>query len=418
MIRNITVSLLALSLVSFGINLNEAIEYGLKYNTDILYQKLNTKISKEAKKEAFGEFLPQIDFNANTNVGNVLSIPEDRTNFIFQKGHFSQWFLGLQQPLFDLPSFYKYKISKDELKAQRYLLTSIKTDVKIDIINTYINALVSKHLIVVDEKEVKDLKRHLYNTKQMYKQGFVALKDILQTKVKLNQAKEKLAKDEGNYKILLQKLSNLIGKPVNDVENTGLVSNPLAKYNLNTLIHMALKNRVILKYGKALIEKSKNYEHLAKSMYFPQAYVQAKYGYSDEIPGIPYYQDLFSAGISWKLFSGLQRFHKVHQAFLAFKQSQTNYRKLEDNVKLQVVSVYEQLKTAEKDMALAHAELKDAKEHYKIASEKYKVGLGTNTDVMDAEDYLTQARTDVVKSKYYYVLSIYKLIEVVAYEQK
>ena len=181
---------------------------------------------------------------------------------------------------------------------------------------------------------------------------------------------------------------------------------------------MALKNRVILKYGKALIEKSKNYEHLAKSMYFPQAYVQAKYGYSDEIPGIPYYQDLFSAGISWKLFSGLQRFHKVHQAFLAFKQSQTNYRKLEDNVKLQVVSVYEQLKTAEKDMALAHAELKDAKEHYKIASEKYKVGLGTNTDVMDAEDYLTQARTDVVKSKYYYVLSIYKLIEVVAYEQK
>ncbi len=413
--KKILLGFLALSQISFGITLQEAINLSLKYNKDLIYQKLNTKIAAEQKKEAFGEFLPSIGFNANTNVGNVLALSEGNNSFTFQKGHFSQWDFDLKQPLFDVPSFFNYKISEDQLKAQKYMLISIKTDVKIDIINTYINALVLKHLIVVDEKEIKDLKRHLYNTQKMYEQGLVAFKDILQTKVKLNQAREKLAKDQGEYEVYLQKLSNLVGTFVKDVENINVVSNPLSKYSLPELISIALKNRVILKYQKSLIKESKDYEALVKSTYLPQAYVEARYGYSDEIPGIPYYQNLVSAGLSWKIFNGLQRFHKVHQAFLAFKQSKTSYQKTEDNIKLQVTSVYEELKTAEKDIALAHAELKDAKEHYKIASEKYKAGLGTNTDVMDAEDYLTQARTDVVKSKYYYTLAVYKLIEVVAY---
>ncbi len=418
MIKKLVLGLAVFSSLSCAISLNEALKLGLQYNTDVLSQKLNTKISEEKKKEAFGKFLPNMDLNANTNVGNVLAIPEDKTSFIFQKGHFSQWFFNLEQPIFSMPIFYNYKISKDELKAQKYLLTGIKTDVKIDIYDTYINALVLKHIIKVDKKEIKDFKRHLYNTKQMYKQGLVALKDILQTKVKLNQAKEKLAKDQGDYKIALQQLSNLIGKNVNNVQGTGIISNPLSNYSLKDLINIALKNRVILKYGKSMIQKAKDYEALARSAYLPTAYVQARYGYSDEIPGIPYYQDLLSAGLSWKMFSGLQRFHKIHQAFLAFKKSNVEYKNLENKIKLQVTSAYEQLITSEKDIALAHSELRDAKEHYKIASEKYKVGLGTNTDVMDAEDYLTQARTDVVKSKYYYVLSVYKLIEVVAYEQK
>jgi len=409
---------LAFTGFSFGISLQQAINEALKHNTDVIYQKLNTKIALEKKKEAFGSFLPVVGLNANTNVGNQLAIPEGNTNFIFQNGHFSQWNIDLKQNLFDMPSFYNYKLSKDDIKAQKYLLTSVKTDIKIDVIDTYINALVRKHIIDVDKKEVKDYERHLYNVEKMYEQGLVAFKDILQTKVKLNQAKQKLTEDEGEYKVYLQKLSNLVNKPVKNLKEINYVSNPLGKYDLNQLIGIALQNRVILKYGKTIIKKAKDYEALTRSEYFPKAYVEARYGYSDQIPGLPYYQNLVSANLSWVMFSGLQRFHRLHQAFLGYKQAKTNYRKLENDIKLQVTSTYEQLKTAEKDIALANSELKDAKEHYKIASEKYKVGLGTNTDVIDAEDYLTQARTDVVKSRYYYVLSVYKLIEVVAYGQK
>jgi len=409
---------LAFTGFSFGISLQQAINEALKHNTDVIYQKLNTKIALEKKKEAFGSFLPVVGLNANTNVGNQLAIPEGNTNFIFQNGHFSQWNIDLKQNLFDMPSFYNYKLSKDDIKAQKYLLISVKTDIKIDVIDTYINALVRKHIIDVDKKEVKDYERHLYNVEKMYKQGLVAFKDILQTKVKLNQAKQKLTEDEGEYKVYLQKLSNLVNKPVKNLKEINYVSNPLGKYDLNQLIGIALQNRVILKYGKTIIKKAKDYEALTRSEYFPKAYVEARYGYSDQIPGLPYYQNLVSANLSWVMFSGLQRFHRLHQAFLVYKQAKTNYRKLENDIELQVTSTYEQLKTAEKDIALANSELKDAKEHYKIASEKYKVGLGTNTDVIDAEDYLTQARTDVVKSRYYYVLSVYKLIEVVAYGQK
>jgi outer membrane protein len=92
--RKFVFGILALAQISFGISLKEAIDSALKYNTDVLYQKLNTKIASEKKKEAFGNFLPSLDFNANANVGNKLAIPEGPTSFVFQKGHFSQWNFG------------------------------------------------------------------------------------------------------------------------------------------------------------------------------------------------------------------------------------------------------------------------------------------------------------------------------------
>ncbi len=403
--------------ISFSITLDKAINLALKQNKDLLYQDINYKIATIKKKELFGNFLPRLDINASINEGTTEKFVPP-VNFVLRKGHFNMLQTSLSFPLFDMRLFRSYKIASKYEKMQEYMKVATKTYVKEKVQRAFINALIYKNLIKVAKKELDDYKKHLYDTQNLYDKGLVAYKDVLQTKVKLYQAKEFLTKTQGDYKIALQLLSNIIGTKVNKVDEPNILENPIKNKTLEELLNYAYPRRAILKYAKENIERAKEELSLAKDKFLPQVYASLSYNYSDAVPGIPYYTFLNSIGIRWNLFDGFKKFRNVEEKNLKVKQAILNYEKTKDNVKLQITKDYENLEVAKKDIELSKAELKDAKEHYKIAIEKYNVGLGTNTEVMDAEDYLAKAREDVVNSKYKYMLALLNLLEDIGYGQE
>ena len=65
-------------------------------------------------------------------------------------------------------------------------------------------------------------------------------------------------------------------------------------------------------------------------------------------------------------------------------------------------TAYLNLTSAEKSIETAKVAVEKAQEDYKIAQVRYSAGVGTNLDVMDAEEKLTAAQ-----SKYYNTLYQY-----------
>ena len=53
--------------------------------------------------------------------------------------------------------------------------------------------------------------------------------------------------------------------------------------------------------------------------------------------------------------------------------------------------------------------VKQAEENYRVTDEKYKQGLTLNSELLDAEVALAQARTDYVQAQVDYELSLAKL---------
>ena len=57
---------------------------------------------------------------------------------------------------------------------------------------------------------------------------------------------------------------------------------------------------------------------------------------------------------------------------------------------------------AEKSISTTQVAVEKAQEDYKIAQVRYAAGVGTNLDVMDAEEKLTQAQTNYYTAMYNY----------------
>jgi len=67
-----------------------------------------------------------------------------------------------------------------------------------------------------------------------------------------------------------------------------------------------------------------------------------------------------------------------------------------------VRTAYLNLQAAERNILTTQVAVARAEEDYKIAQVRYSAGVGTNLDVMDAEEKLTEARTNYYTALYNY----------------
>ena len=74
----------------------------------------------------------------------------------------------------------------------------------------------------------------------------------------------------------------------------------------------------------------------------------------------------------------------------------------DDQIRLDVRTAYLGLQAAEKNIQTTSVAVTRAEEDYKIAQVRYSAGVGTNLDVMDANEKLTTARTNYYTALYNY----------------
>ena len=93
---------------------------------------------------------------------------------------------------------------------------------------------------------------------------------------------------------------------------------------------------------------------------------------------------------------------KVDAAKANLMQAEESYRQDADTVRLDVRNCYNNLREAEKRIHTTKVAVTEAEEDYRIAQVRYANGVGTNTDVMDAEVALTTARNNYNTAMYDY----------------
>ena len=108
-------------------------------------------------------------------------------------------------------------------------------------------------------------------------------------------------------------------------------------------------------------------------------------------------------GAAAHLFFRLQlRKVSIHGAEADLKKAEETYRDTVNAVNLDVRSNYLGLREAEKRISTTKLAVEQADEDYRIAQLRYMSGVGTNTDVLDAQVALTQAKTNYTKALYDY----------------
>lgn len=268
----------------------------------------------------------------------------------------------------------------------------------------YFNMLQADNIQKLSAESVTRLEDHLKNVQAQYDVGVVAKVDVLRSQVELANAKQTLIQAENAYQVAEANMNKIVGLPM----DTNLKLDNLLVYNaydknMDDCLAYAAEHRPELMQAKYGVDAAKGALLVARSGHMPQVAASAtQQWYDSNWPGDENGNWGVGVNVSLNVFDTGVTLSKIHGAEADLKKAEETYRNTVDSVNLDVRSNYLGLREAEKRISTTKLAVEQADEDYRIAQLRYMSGVGTNTDVLDAQVALTQAKTNYTKALYDY----------------
>ncbi len=296
----------------------------------------------------------------------------------------------------------------DQAKAnyKYYLVGEQKAynDMRETVTNSYYGMLQADNVQNLSRESVNRLEEHLKNVKAQYDVGVVAKVDVLRSEVELADAQQTLIQAENAYHIAEATLNKIVGLPM----DTTLKLQDSMQYtpydnDMKYCLDYAAEHRPDLEQARQNVEAAKGALKVARSGYMPQVSASASQNWNDtNWPGDENGNWSVGVGVSMNIFDTGVTMSKIHGAEADLAKAEESYRDAVDSIMLEVRSTYLNLREAEKRIKTTEVAVAKAEEDYHIAQVRYMAGVGTNTDVLDAQVALTDAQNNYVQSLYDY----------------
>ena len=270
--------------------------------------------------------------------------------------------------------------------------------------NGYFTMLQADNLQKLNAESVTRLQDHLKNVQAQYDVGVVAKVDVLRSQVELANAQQTLIQAENNYQVAEANMNKIVGLPM----DTNLKLDNLLVYtaydkNMDDCLAYAAEHRPELMQAKYNVDAAKGALKVARAGHMPQVTASASQEWSDtNWPGDENGNWGVGVNVTLNVFDTGVTLSKIHGAEADLKKAEETYRDTVDSVNLDVRSNYLGLREAEKRISTTKLAVDQADEDYRIAQLRYMSGVGTNTDVLDAQVALTQAKTNYTQALYDY----------------
>ena len=393
---------------SVDMTLEESVRTALDNNYTIKQQEAEYDSAVWARHQARRSFGPTVNWQSTaTKMGGKYY--EDMLKLSRNYGNT----LSLTMPIYTGGQLEgAIKAADLAMNANELGLELSKQQVKAATMSAYYQALQAKNQIEVAQDSVNTLTEHLKNVNAQYTVGTVAKSDVLGTQVQMANAEQNLINANNSYDVAIASLNNVMGLPTDTELNlTDSLDYNVYEIPLEECTAYARSNRpdvLIADYQVAIAEAG---VQQAKAGYMPKVSAQASKSWAGDSPFGSEETDQrygqsnnWTAGlvVSWDIWDNNVTQSKVNQSKAAVAKAEAAAENTRQSGDLEVRTAYLNLKAAEKSINTTQVAVDKAQEDYKIAQVRYAAGVGTNLDVMDAEEKLAQAQTNYYTALYNY----------------
>ena len=281
---------------------------------------------------------------------------------------------------------------------------------KYDAISGYYTLIMNRNLVDVAQQAVKDYQGHVTNVDAQYNVGLVASSDVLAAKTNLADSETNLVKAQNTANLAEASLNQVIAYPVQTSITTAERDLQYKPYNvtLEQAKAYAMLHRSALVKSAMAVKEAESALRKSKFGYLPTVGVEAGRGYADfdGYFGTSNKSWHIGAKASWSLWDGGATQNKVKVASDTLEKAKEANLAAVDSVLLSVQKAYLNLRSAEQTIQSTQTAVTQGQESFRIATLRYRAGVGTNLDVLDAETKLTTARNNYVQALYNYNISI------------
>jgi outer membrane protein len=292
--------------------------------------------------------------------------------------------------------------AKIGLKVADLDVEKSKQQVKLDATKGYFTILQTRNTVKVDQESVDQMEAHLKNVDAQYNVGTVAKSDVLRSQVELANNQQVLTKAQNAYEIAVSNLNNIMGLPLDtQIQIKDELTHQPYSLSLEDSITYALNNRPEAIQANYSIDAAKESVKIAKAGKLPTVAASAAKNWADTtFPGTD--DSGWSIGLkaTWTPFDSGVTNAGIKKSNSEVEKSLQTAKQAKDSIQLEVRQAYLNMVEAEKRISTSQVTVEKAEEDFKIAQVRYSAGVGTNTDVIDAQVALTQAKNNYIQAMY------------------
>ena len=421
---------------STPLSLDSLIAIGNSYNPAVRQAGFDTQLNKIGKLSAVGNFLPQISLGASfseshfenptfiNSDGSVSTYPTtlissslaiDDNGDVYQrvdtlelgipegKTRSSSYNITASLSLFEGGRrIFLYRYARDQAKINSLSLLDAQKTLARGIAQQVVSVLSTQKLLELNNK-LRDQSQDAYDlAKARFDVGAVTQLDVLQAEIKLGSSENSIRSTERDLQAQREALNQLLGIDLRS-------SFPIAEaaeispyqFDVETLIESAHSHRHDLKIAVRQVRQAKNSLCIARSDYLPTITIGATRSRSEQSGAGESFtlnprnkNTSYWLSASWNLFDGFTREYNVASYKVARNQAIEYERDLQLSIEKSVrdaysnlATVYDQMRTTERNRDLADRTLN-------LERERYRLGATSALALRDAQVTYAQAETD------------------------
>lgn len=396
------------------ITLEQAIAIARRNNTDLRTARQQLEVSRLQLREALAAEFPVLSTTldlrrvesaqaeiseaaANQDVNPLIGeVDSDNPTTSFSAS------LDLTYPVYTAgarPA--QIRLAEAQLQQSQLEVEVITEQLRFDVTNAYYDVQEADSAVEIEIAAVEDAAQSLRDAQLLERAGLGTRFSVLQAEVELSNAEQALRIARANRQISRRQLADVLNVG-NQVEVTVIEGRPEIagewELSLEESIILALRNRAELQQQLAQIEVSEESRTIALADIRPQVSFFTSIDVLDEFDDGVGFGDGFTVGgrIEWTLFDGGAARASARQEEENARIAQTGFEDLSDAIRLEVEQAFFNLGANRENIDTAELAVEQARESLRLARLRFQAGVGTQTDVINSQSALTEARGNLL----------------------
>jgi len=390
-------------------NLSQAFAAALQSDSRLMASSRQVSAARSGLDAALGLARPTVTVNAayyrlsDAPAFTVKLGPLPATTLPFAQDGGWTYGVGVSVPLYTSGRLDRAGQAADAVLAAAQLdVQRTEQDVKFDVANSYVAVLRAQRQHTLAESGVATLQAHALDVERFFDKGLVARNDLLAARSAVANSRQDEIRAATALEIARSAYNRQLGRPLADAV-------ALEELTLQADAAMAGPAGVVERAElSAMVRQSEALRHQAEATRAagrPQVALKAGF---DRLQNRYLSRDGFwsvGIGMQWTLFDGAVSASQGDALAARADALAETRADLESRIALQVRATEMQVRESHARIDLAQAAVAQAEENLRVARDRYQSGVGTNTEVLDAETLRLKSQSNHFNAIYDNVLA-------------
>lgn len=406
------------------ISLQEAFDLAAQNSKQLMLDSLKIQALDFKKKQAQNAMLPIVGVSSSYTrlSGNIEELPPFNfmgKDVILNKQILNQYNnrVTLQQPVFQGLKNWNTMKSIDQLKIATDLdRQKDQQDIKLNVIQTYYNLYKLQQTKIVLDSNIAQTQVRVNDVSKFKNAGLALNNDVMRAELQKTNLLVSKADVESAIDITNFNMCILLGLDIStkiEVENPEVVKD--ANTTIQSLIASSYADRAEFK-AQEYRTKAADYQIKAsRSAYMPTVTALGNGYYNNPNQRVFPQENNFKAtwdvgvSVSWNIMQLYTARAVVGDAKNQKAQLQQATEQIKDGISMEVNAAYETLKVALLKIDLAQRAIDQATENKRILDNRFGAQVALLSDVLEADQFLLQAQTNLLNAQADAAIANYKL---------